>query len=97
MRGFSSDRVQFGWTKGQILGLCLAFTLMGVALTSPAASQELPREKATALAAVEDLQEDLLDISMASGILRRLPSWRPPQRPTWLTTLKQRGSPWSGA
>jgi len=65
MRRFSSDRVQFGWTKGQILGLCLALTLMGVALTSPAASQDLPREKATALAAVEALKGDILDMSMA--------------------------------
>lgn len=65
MRRFRTNRGQRGLRYGRITGFCLAITFMGVLITTPVASQALPPEKATALAAVEALEEDIMDMSMA--------------------------------
>jgi len=64
MRRLSTNCGHRGSTKGRITGFFLAVTLLGAFFTSPLATQELPPEKATALAAVEALEEDIMDMSM---------------------------------
>ncbi len=64
MRRLSKDCGHRGSTKGRIAGMFLAVTFLGAFWATPLAAQELPPEKATALAAVEALEGDILDISM---------------------------------
>ncbi len=64
MRRLSTDCGHRGSTKGRIAGMFLAVTFLGAFWATPLAAQELPPEKATALAAVEALEGDILDISM---------------------------------
>ncbi len=64
MRRLCTNCGHRGSTKGRITGFFLAVTLLGAFFASPLATQELPPEKATALAAVEALEEDIMDMSM---------------------------------
>ncbi|MFH1764216.1 MAG: amidohydrolase, partial [Gemmatimonadota bacterium] len=64
MRRLISHRAQRSFMTGRVAGICLAGTFMAVLYATPATSQQLSPEKATALAAVEELKGDILDMSM---------------------------------
>jgi aminobenzoyl-glutamate utilization protein B len=64
MRFFGAIRGMDLALAGRALGFWVVLTIIGAAVPSPTTSQELSQEKATALAAVEELKSDILDISM---------------------------------
>ncbi len=65
MRRFGTSPAWRGIGSHRMVALFLAVCMCGVVLPSPASGQTARSEKATALAAVDALKGDLLDISMA--------------------------------
>lgn len=64
MKVLSSFQKTVGCMESGFSSLFLAGMLMAQAVPSPALSQQLPPEKATALAAVEALKPEIMDMSM---------------------------------
>lgn len=62
---FHSIRAGKAWGTGAGVGLVLAITTLGAGFTTLLSAQRMSDEKATALASVEELRGDILDISMA--------------------------------
>jgi aminobenzoyl-glutamate utilization protein B len=65
MRSSSSDRVFGGFSSGRLSALFLGGFLLCIGTVLPAAAQQPSKEKESALQAVEDLDADLIDLSMA--------------------------------
>ena len=65
MRSSNSDRVFGGFSSGRLLGLFLWVFLLCIGTVLPATAQQLSKEKESALQAVQDLDADLIDLSMA--------------------------------
>ncbi len=65
MRRSSSNRVFGGFSSGSLSGLFLGVFLLCIGTVLPATAQQLSKEKESALQAVEDLNADLIDLSMA--------------------------------
>ncbi|MCJ7627015.1 MAG: hypothetical protein MUO50_01385, partial [Longimicrobiales bacterium] len=64
MSSFRMNQLRRGSTTKRLSGLLVAITCLGLTFPPTATSQQLSPEKATALAAVEAINGDLLDISM---------------------------------